>query len=156
MRKTVLLLTALAAGLRLAAAESPAAAAAGADWPMFHGSPALLGVAPGTLEDNPVLLWTFKTEGPVRSSPAIVSGRVFVGSSDGRLYAIDIATGKKVWAFKTEGEVEASPLVRGGRVFVGSSDGALYAVDAASGKLLWKYVTGDKILGSPNWIKAPK
>ncbi len=119
---------------------------------MFRGGPALTGVAAGELPDKPVLLWTFKTQGLVKSSAAIVGGRAFIGSSDRNVYALEVATGKKLWAFDAGGAVESSPLVFGGRVFVGSSDANFYCLDAATGKQLWKYTTGSKILGAPNWF----
>ena len=125
-------------------------------WPMFRGSPGLLGVSNERLPDALALAWSFKTGGPVKSSPAIVEGRVFVGSDDQHVYAIGLDDGKKVWAFKTEGPIESSPLVLAGRVYIGSSDGFLYALDAETGKLVWKHETGDKILGAPNWVKSPK
>src|SRR6185503_11726471 len=127
-----------------------------ASWPMFRGNPALTGVASGNLPDKLSLLWSFKTGGPVKSSAAIVGGRVFIGSGDGHVYALEFATGKKAWAAKTGGPVESSPLVLDGKVFFGSTDAFLYAVDAATGKQLWKYETGDKILGAPNWVKSPE
>src|SRR6185312_6432695 len=117
---------------------------------------ALTGVASGTIPDKPSLLWSFKTGGAVKSSAAIVNGRVFIGSDDSTVYALDLANGKKVWATKTGGGIESSPLVLDGSVFVGSSDAALYAFDAGNGKQLWKYETGDKILGAPNWVKSPQ
>jgi outer membrane protein assembly factor BamB len=129
------------------------AAAPGGDWPMFRGGPALTGVAASSLSERLALLWTFKAAGPVKSSPAIVQDRVFIGSDDGNLYALTLADGKKVWAFKTAGGIESSPLVLEGKVFVGSSDAFLYALETGSGKLVWKYETGDKILGAPNWVK---
>src|ERR1051325_3014240 len=129
---------------------------ASADWPMFRGGPALLGVASGNLQKELALLWSFKTQGPVKSSAAVVGGRVFIGSDDQNLYALELASGKKIWSFKTEGPVESSPLVLDGKVYFGSSDAWLYALEAASGKLLLKYQTGDRILGSPNWVKSPK
>jgi outer membrane protein assembly factor BamB len=132
-------------------AEFPAPA----DWPMFRGGPALVGVSPVTLRKELALLWSFKTGGPVKSSPAVVANRVFVGSGDNSVYALDVNSGRKVWSAKTEGPIESSPLVLNGRVYVGSSDASLYALDAQGGKLLWKYTTGDKILGSPNWVKSP-
>ena len=73
----------------------------GADWPMFRGNPALSGVAQTQLPEKPSLLWSHKTDGPVKSSAAIVGGRVFVGSDDGQVYALDLAEGKRLWAFKT-------------------------------------------------------
>src|SRR6266705_4703353 len=59
-------------------------------WPMFRGGPALLGVAPVTLPAKLALAWTFKTQAPVKSSPAIAGGRVFIGSDDGNVYAVDL------------------------------------------------------------------
>src|SRR5215831_18954263 len=91
--------------------------AAAADWPMFRGGPALLGVAEGSLPDKLSLLWSFKTGGAVKSSAAVAEGRVFVGSSDEMVYALDFTNGKKVWAFKTGGAVESSPLVLEQRVY---------------------------------------
>ena len=122
---------------------------------MFRGSQALLGTAPGELPDKLDLIWSFKTQGPVKSSAAVVGGRVFIGSDDGNLYGLELSTGKKIWSAKTDGGLESSPLVLDGRVYVGSSDNSIYAFAANDGKLLWKYVTGDKILGSPNWVKSP-
>src|SRR6478609_8603336 len=127
------------------AVAAPAGAGA-ANWPMFRGSPGLVGVAAGQLPEAPGLLWSFKTEGPVKSSAAIADGRVYVGSDDGNVYALELGSGKKVWAFKTQGPVESSPLVLRGKVYFGSTDANVYAVDAKSGKQVWKYETGDKIL----------
>jgi len=126
-----------------------------ADWPMFHGSQGLLGLAAGTLADSPSLLWKFKTDGEVKSPPAISNGRVFIGSSDKNVYALDLQTGEKLWSYKTGDSVEAAPCVLDGRVFVGSADNWLYALDAGTGELKWKYETEGQILGAANWTRAP-
>src|SRR5437899_10996271 len=84
------------------------------EWPMFRGGPALLGVADGNLPAKMNLLWSFKTAGAVRSSAAIANGRVFIGSNDGKVYALNFADGKKAWEFKTGAPVESSPLFREG------------------------------------------
>src|SRR6266571_8185823 len=89
--------------------EAGEAAASGANWLMFRGNPALTGVAAGTLPDKLSLLWSFKTGGPVKSSAAIVGGRVFIGSGDSHVYALELASGKKNWAATTKGPVESSP-----------------------------------------------
>jgi len=124
-----------------------------ARWPMFHGEPALAGLADGTLPDRLELVWRFKTRGAVKSSPVVGDGRVFVGSDDGCVYAIDFVRGAKVWAYETKGGVEAAPLLLDGTVYVGSTDGFLYALDAATGRLKWKYETGSQILGAANWTR---
>lgn len=126
-----------------------------ADWPMFRGGPALLGVAVGSLPDKLQLLWRFKTKEAIRSSAAISGGRVYVGSDDGGLYALDARTGKQVWVFRTEDTVESSPLLLDDAVYTGASDGFVYKLNAA-GKVLWKYETGDKILAGVNWAPAAK
>jgi len=74
------------------------------------------------------LVWKFKTEGPVGSSPVISGGLVYFGSLDGHLYAVDIKSGQEKWKFKTEAGVFASPAIAGGLVFFGSGDRHLYAV----------------------------
>ena len=122
---------------------------------MFHGGQGLLGRAEGMLADSLVLLWKFKTGAEVKSSAAIAEGRVFVGSSDESVYALDLPTGQKLWSYKTGGSVEAAPCVLEGRVFVGSADNFLYALDAGTGELKWKYETGGQILGAANWTRSP-
>ena len=102
------------------------------DAPMFRANPARTGVFPS---DGPTtlseLVWKFKTD--VRnvwfgSSPAIADGVVYVGSEDGRLYALDARTGQEKWRFKTDGAIVSSPAVAGGVVYFASTDGYLYAV----------------------------
>lgn len=120
-------------------------------WPMFRGGPALLGIASGELPEEFKFRWKFKTDDAVRSSAVIDRGRVFIGSDDGNVYAIDLANGKKIWSFQTQGAVEATPCLFNQSVLVGSSDSFLYALDAETGDLKWKYKTGGKILGSVNY-----
>src|SRR5690349_16145461 len=96
-------------------------------WPMFRGSPGLTGTSPARLPNSPKLLWTYKTGGPVKSSPAIVNGKLYVGSDDKSLHCVDLKKGQKLWTFPTEAEIESSPLVLDGIVYFGSTDGGLYA-----------------------------
>ena len=71
-------------------------------------------------------VWTFATRARVESSPAIADGRVFVGSNDGRFYALNLNTGAKVWEFNAGGPLSASPAIAKGRIVIGSQDGRLY------------------------------
>jgi outer membrane protein assembly factor BamB len=70
--------------------------------------------------------WTFTTNGRVESSPAIAGGRVYVGSSDGRLYVLNLASGAKVWEFNAGSPITASPAIAQGSVVIGAKDGRLY------------------------------
>ncbi|MBV9181165.1 MAG: PQQ-binding-like beta-propeller repeat protein, partial [Acidobacteria bacterium] len=85
--------------------------------------------------------WKFHTNGRVISSPAVVSGLVYIGSTDGKLYAIDAGSGKQKWAFEAKARITSSPAVEGGAVYFESYDGNFYAVDAVSGQLRWKFQT---------------
>ncbi len=127
----------------------------GGSWPMFRGGQGLLGRASGSLPESMELVWKFKTDGQVKSSPAIDDGLVFVGSNDANVYAIDLGSGAKVWVYRAGDAVEAAACVVDGCVYVGSADTFLYAFDAKSGSLKWKYKTDGQILGAANWTRSP-
>lgn len=123
-------------------------------WPMFRGEPSLTGISPAQFLDEPQLLWTHAAGGAVRSSAAIVEGRVYVGSDSEHLHALDLKDGKEIWKYKAEDVIESSPLVLNGVVYFGSGDGMFHAVNAADGTLKWKFQTDDQIIAGPNWIRT--
>lgn len=100
------------------------------------------------------LLWRFATDGPVYSSPAVVEGVLYVGSMDGHLYALDIATGDLRWRFHTGPGFISSPAIAEGVVYIGSHDGHVYALHAANGDLLWRYATDGPVFSSPSVVKS--
>ena len=75
------------------------------------------------------------------SSPAVSGRTVFIGAGDGNVYALELASGRKLWQFSTGGRVRSTPAVADGVVYVGSMDGRLYALDAASGRKIWAFET---------------
>jgi eukaryotic-like serine/threonine-protein kinase len=86
--------------------------------------------------------WRVQTGSAVRSSPAVTATRVFVGSGDGTLYALERATGRVVWRFDAGGPVHASPAVSGGLVVAATLPGRIFALDEGSGRLRWSVRTG--------------
>lgn len=68
----------------------------------------------------------------MESSPAIDGdGTVYIGSSDGKLYAIN-ADGALKWSFQTKDAIESSPAIGpDGTVYIGSNDNHLYAIGAS-------------------------
>ncbi len=95
-------------------------------------------------------LWTANIGGNSTSTPAVHDGRVFIGSDDGNLYALDATNyGAELWTFQTGGEVYSAPVVADGMVYFGSLDHYVYAVDEYTGALIWSYDTGaSRLMGS--------
>ena len=109
------------------------------------------------------MLWQYDPEVPgiwavhvccdvVNRGVAVWQGRVYVGTLDGRLIALDAATGTVVWSQQTTDtskpySITGAPRVVKGKVIIGNG-GAEYGVrgyvsayDAASGKQLWRFYT---------------
>lgn len=93
--------------------------------------------------------WVYCTAGQEMTSPLVAAdGSIFVGSTDGTLYALN-PDGTERWRFQTQGLIEATALGRDGTVYTGSRfpDGRIYAV-APSGSPKWSFQTGCNGLGS--------
>ena len=96
------------------------------------------------------------------------NGKVYIGTEDGRLIALDGKTGKPVWsvqhAIKGGGQfIGAAPRALGGKIIVGQGGGDFSyargyttAYDAETGKLLWRFYTvpGDPAKGFENQAMA--
>ncbi|MHB8243610.1 MAG: PQQ-like beta-propeller repeat protein [Solirubrobacteraceae bacterium] len=104
-------------------------------------------------------IWRSNSEGALLgsgtfySTAAVVYGRVFLGNTDGRVYAYDASTGKLDWAVQTGAYVYASPAVTnapglGPTIYLGSYDGTFYAINARSGHVSWRFTAHGRISGS--------
>ncbi len=98
------------------------------------------------------LLWKTPTEGglimtvlqpiaQIRSSPAVVDDRVYVGHLDRYVYCLDANTGTILWKYKAWDRVASSPAIVEGKVYVGACDGSVYCLSTTNGKRLWSYDT---------------
>jgi outer membrane protein assembly factor BamB len=124
-------------------------------WPIFRGDSGLSGMAADELPEELSLLWSFKTESWIISSPVMGFGRVYIGSSDGKVYSINLKDGSKVWEFDTGDDIEASPLLLDGAIYVGNLSGEFFSLDAHTGQVRWKYKCQNSIYGSANWVRNP-
>jgi outer membrane protein assembly factor BamB len=108
-------------------------------------------------------LWVSGSEGTLLgsgtfySTAAVVYGRVFLGNTDGRVYAYDAFTGKLDWAVQTGDYVYSSPAATnapelGPTIYIGSYSGTFYAFNARTGQIDWSFNAHGRISGSPTII----
>ncbi|GHO90773.1 hypothetical protein KSF_008210 [Reticulibacter mediterranei] len=87
--------------------------------------------------------WSFTREHEALDFPPIVAnGMMYAGLSDGRLYALDAASGSIKRSFQTEvlkKELLAPPTLVNGIMYISSRDETLYALDTASGIIKWSF-----------------
>ncbi|MFC4312666.1 PQQ-dependent dehydrogenase, methanol/ethanol family [Steroidobacter flavus] len=120
-------------------------------------------------------LWTYDPQVPgataikaccdvVNRGVAVYRGKVYVGTLDGRLVALDAGTGKVVWSVETTDPkasytITGAPRVVKGKVIIGNGGADIYQVrgyvsayDAETGKLAWRFYTvpGDPAKGPDN------
>ncbi len=88
----------------------------------------------------------------VNRGVAVWKGRVYVGTIDGRLIAIDAASGRELWSVQTVDTtkpytITGAPRVFKDKVIIGNGGaefgvrGYATAYDAATGKLVWRFYT---------------
>ncbi|MDF2545138.1 MAG: hypothetical protein K0R93_36 [Anaerosolibacter sp.] len=91
------------------------------------------------------LKWKYKTGGSINSAPIVDEDKVYIGSDDDRLYALNIETGKEFWSFKTNGDIRSTPCIYGKMLFFSSEDGNMYALNKETGKKMWHAASGKRI-----------
>jgi quinohemoprotein ethanol dehydrogenase len=120
------------------------------------------------------LLWSYDPKVPgewgvnaccdvVNRGAAVWDGKIYFGTLDGRLIALDAATGRPVWQVQTTDprkpySITGAPRVAMGKVLIGqagsefSQRGYLSAYDAETGKLDWRWyvVPGNPANGFEN------
>jgi outer membrane protein assembly factor BamB len=101
----------------------------------------------------------------VRLQPAYSDGKLYLISTDGKIEALDAATGKEIWEQSTrvgsgiwpfkhkkpgpDARYAGGPSVLGNLLVVGTLDGHVYAMDANTGKQLWSAKVDDEVISPP-------
>ena len=111
-----------------------------------------------TAEDLPKLRvkWAFGFPNAVSAygQPTVVGGKVYTGSNDGTVYALDAKTGCIYWMYTAKAMVRSAVVISPGpRAYFGDLESNFYAVDAATGALIWRKKLDDqaftRITGTP-------
>ncbi|MCP4901006.1 MAG: PQQ-like beta-propeller repeat protein [bacterium] len=83
------------------------------------------------------------------SSPVLQAGTVYVGSSNGNLYAVNATSGEEIWHFTTGDRIRSTPTIHKDRLYIGSWDHYLYALNVENGEQVWRFDTGGIVQASP-------
>lgn len=81
--------------------------------------------------------WSFRTAAPVGGVPNADETRVYVHSSDRRLYGLDRRSGEKDWATEVGDILVKRPTIQDGMVLVESKEG-LTGLDSEGGSIQWR------------------
>nr|WP_111301996.1 PQQ-binding-like beta-propeller repeat protein [Paracoccus saliphilus] len=134
----------------------------GVSVPAVQGSTVLFPFSSGQIlaadRDSGLTNWTGQVAGTrqgrsiavvrdVTGDPVISGGRVFAGTSSGRIEAMDLTTGLQDWSAR---DGATSPVVvAGGSIFAVSDQAELVRLDAATGGVIWRqalpYFTTDRV-----------
>lgn len=85
-------------------------------------------------------------------SPAIVDGKIVLGTDGGFVQCLDFQTRNLLWAFDGIGSkamVYSSPAVSNGIVVVGARDRSVWALDLKTGEKKWSFPTRGDVDSSP-------
>jgi outer membrane protein assembly factor BamB len=79
------------------------------------------------------------------------SGKVYIGTSAGRFYALDSATGQMVWKFTSGDAINSTPILSPDRkdVFFGNDAGRLFRLDTETGKKIFEYDGSGEVRSKP-------
>jgi polyvinyl alcohol dehydrogenase (cytochrome) len=106
------------------------------------------------------LKWAFGFPGSssVMGQPSVIAGKLYFGSDNGTVYAVDAQSGCTYWTFKAPATVRTAITIGAGRpgrytAYFGDLKANIHAVDAESGKPLWSLKLDDhpvaRITGAP-------
>ena len=127
----------------------------------------LFSIDPDTCKENWRAHESFAS-GMLKSNrgPAWLDGRIFRGTTDGRVLAYEAKSGKRLWATTiadpAKGEsVPAAPIAWNGLVFIGNAGsdnkgvkGRMYALDANDGHIVWEFYMVPK--GEADFARGPQ
>jgi outer membrane protein assembly factor BamB len=99
--------------------QAPPASRQGVDWPTYGFDSARTHSAPFALRPPFRVLWRYEVDRSLIEYPPVVSGgRLFAGTHNGLVVAVDGSTGAPAWRRRLPGCIAASPAVAGPLVVV--------------------------------------
>ena len=84
-------------------------------------------------------LWLCPVPDAVFGAAAVDSNRVYFGSRNGFLYAVDRIDGRVIWKENLGSAIVTTPALRDGKLYVVASGGGVACLNAADGRRLWTF-----------------
>ena len=82
-------------------------------------------------------------------TPATDGANIYAGSYDGRVQALNAATGRSVWSVRLDVALSAGPGYAAGTLAFGTADGQIITLDAQTGEERWRLPVGSEVLAAP-------
>ena len=125
-------------------------------WESFRGNNKNTGYVkhpsdvPQPIDAPDKLLWSFEVKKPLKSSPVIAKGVLFIGSLDKKMLFVDALSGENLGSRKISTSISSSACVGDSLLYFAQDKGkeTFFALNLLTGDFLWKEKLGD-ISSSP-------
>lgn len=131
-------------------------------WRMDRGNPELTSLIDEPIRHTFTQRWRINVGAPIRFSPIIGYGKVFIGTDDNLVYALNPLNGEIFWKYRAGGKVSTSAAVQHLRgvsypiLWFTAEDGNIYALNAENGEFLWKLEEAETTFNSPINYRVPR
>ena len=122
---------------------------------MFRENSQRTGIIEGASKSSYTTLHKrFKVSGGVWAAPIEDSGKLYLATTSGSVYAYDYINDKRLWAFQVKEKLKGklsiyrSPTIAGKFLYFGSENGKFYALNKNTGSTIWEFKTQGVIRSS--------
>lgn len=111
------------------------------DWLMYRHDALHSGYSTSHAPNTNTILWNRTVGSPAVSSPVATADKVYLSSSDGYVYCLDMQTGNTIWVSPNLGTtLQCDPAIDNGKLYISADK--LYCFDASNGNQLWNRTIG--------------
>ncbi len=87
--------------------------------------------------NNERSFWDSNVSALVAGGPITGMSKIFLGTENGKIFALDAETGSLVWQGNVKGEIITAPAIDSGILVVNTASGIMSAFNAVNGEELW-------------------
>jgi len=110
----------------------------------------LIALDPGSGQE----LWRLSLGSSIETSPLVIGDGVYVGTRDGQVVRVSIATHQPAWVDRVGGSVKGAIAESGANVIVGDYGGHVSALSQANGRVVWRTASPGRMFRGPGRFYA--